>query len=91
MELLAGARDDAHARTLANMLAWAQSFPVEGLADWESAAAIYRACRGAGITPRSQIDCLIAAVAIREDVDLLHADRDFDEIAMHTSLRIAPV
>lgn len=91
MELLAGARGDTDARGLANMLAWAHALPVQGLADWESAAAIYRTCRENGFTPRSQIDCLIAAIAIREGVGVLHADRDFDEIAKHTSLRIAPV
>ncbi len=91
MELLAGARDDSHSRRLANMLAWARPVAVEGLADWESAAIVYRACRRAGFTPRSQLDCLIAAVAIREDVPVLHADRDFDVIAQHTSLRVVPV
>lgn len=89
MEMLAGARDPDEARTLANMLAWARPMRVEGLADWEVAAVIYRDCRAAGVTPRSQLDCLIAAVAIREDVPVLHADRDFDLIAQHTPLRIA--
>ncbi len=89
MEMLAGARDPGHARLLANMLAWARPMRVEGLADWEVAAAIYRDCRAAGVTPRSQLDCLIAAVAIREDVPVLHADRDFDLIARHTPLRVA--
>jgi len=89
MEVLAGARDAAGERRLNNMLASAQPLRVEGLADWEAAARVYRACRAAGRTPRSQLDCLIAAVAIREDVEVLHADRDFDLIAQHTPLRVA--
>lgn len=89
MELLAGARDGFHARTISNMIRWAAPARVQGLADWEAAAAIYRACRRSGFTPRSQLDCLIAAVAIREDVPVLHADRDFDGIARHTPLRVA--
>jgi predicted nucleic acid-binding protein len=56
--------------------------------DYESAAEIYRACRSGGETPRSLVDCLIAAVAIREGVELLHADADFDAITRHSALRI---
>ena len=35
------------------------------------------------------IDCLIAAVAIRGDVPIVHMDTDFDVLAQHTSLRVA--
>ncbi|MDQ3408728.1 MAG: twitching motility protein PilT [Actinomycetota bacterium] len=34
-------------------------------------------------------DCLIAVVAIRNDVDLLQDDRDFASIAAHAPLRLA--
>jgi hypothetical protein len=34
-------------------------------------------------------DCLIAAVAIRHDAELLHLDADFPAIARHTPLRLA--
>ena len=34
------------------------------------------------------MDCLIAAVAIRERAHVLHRDRDFDVIARHTDLRL---
>jgi predicted nucleic acid-binding protein len=34
-------------------------------------------------------DCLIAAVAIRNDVPVLHNDADFDTLARHTALQIA--
>jgi len=34
------------------------------------------------------IDCLIAAIAIRHDVPVLHADNDFDAIARHTPLKV---
>jgi predicted nucleic acid-binding protein len=37
------------------------------------------------------MDCLIAAVAIRESASILHADRDFDVMARHAGLRIEPV
>jgi len=48
--------------------------PVRGLADYEQAAALYRLCRGAGETIRRLTDCVIATVAIRVGVPLLHAE-----------------
>ncbi len=60
-----------------------------GLADYEEAAAIYRHCRSQGATVRRLNDCLIAAVAIRAGVPLLHADQDFDQIAQHCRLQTA--
>jgi predicted nucleic acid-binding protein len=65
--------------------------PVGGLATYEHAAAIWRSCREAGEQVRDKTDCLIAAVAIREGVTVLHADRDFDAIARHAPLRLEPV
>jgi hypothetical protein len=61
---------------------------LHGLADFESAAELYRTCRSRGATVRKLIDCLIAAVAIRENASVLHNDGDFEALAMHTSLRI---
>lgn len=91
MELLAGARSRSEVLTTDGLVSGVQLYRVHGLQAWEDAAAIYRTCRMAGSTPRSQLDCLIAAVAIREDVPVLHADRDFDLIARHTPLRVAAV
>jgi hypothetical protein len=56
--------------------------------DYEEAAALYRICRRNGETPRKLIDCLIAAIAIRTDVSILHLDADFDVLSRHTLLRI---
>jgi len=53
---------------------------------FEEAAEIYRTARAAGFTIRSSADCLIAACALRADVRVLHADRDFDAIARFTGL-----
>lgn len=65
--------------------------PVEGLADYEAAAAIYRRCRERGETVRAMTDCLVAGVAIRAELPLLHADVDFEIIARHTALQTAEV
>jgi hypothetical protein len=87
MEVLAGARDDAHLQRLRRLLARATLLRT-GPGDYESAAGLYRTCRRSGTTVRKLIDCLIAAVAIRANVPVLHADADFDVLAASTPLRI---
>lgn len=52
------------------------------------AAGIYRSCRSQGKTVRKLIDCLIAAVAVRAHVPVLHMDEDFTSIAAVTNLRV---
>lgn len=89
MELLAGAHDDRHRDRLRGLLARCEFLPTEGPRDYEDAADLYRACRGAGNTVRALTDCLIASVAIRTGAALLHADRDFEAIARQAPLQIA--
>ena len=88
MELLAGARDDAHRDGLRRLLRGCDHLPTEGPLDYEDAAEIYRACRRAGATVPRLTDCLIAAVAIRNGVPVLHQDADFDAIARHLPLAV---
>ena len=87
MEVLAGARDDTHLHQLRRLLARATSLPTDA-ADYDAAAALCRTCRQRGDTVRKLIDCLIAAVAIRGDVPILHRDADFETLARHTALRV---
>ena len=89
MELLAGARDERHLHDLRRLLARASVVATQP-ADYEQAATLYRACRRRGETVRKLIDCLIAALAIRIDVPVLHTDTDFDVLARHTALRVRP-
>jgi predicted nucleic acid-binding protein len=56
--------------------------------DADDAAEIYRVCRTFGNTVRSLNDCLIAAIAIRNDVPVLHRDRDYAAMARHFPLRV---
>jgi predicted nucleic acid-binding protein len=51
------------------------------------AANIFMDGRRRGYTIRSGVDCLIAAIAIHNDVELWHRDRDFATIARYTRLR----
>jgi predicted nucleic acid-binding protein len=87
MEILAGARDQEHLEQLRRLLARATLLPTESI-DFDAAAAVYRSCRSQGKTVRKLIDCLIAAVAMRANVALLHMDHDFTAIAAATGLRI---
>lgn len=90
LEVMAGVSRDATARTQRLM----EAQQLESLfpkLDWLDAAKIYRELRWRGVTVRSQIDALIAAVAIRLDLPVLHRDRDFAQIAMHTPLRIVTI
>jgi predicted nucleic acid-binding protein len=91
MEVLAGARTPEELEDLREQLLAFPLLHLEGLTDFEEAARIYRACREAGETVRSQIDCLIAVPAIRVGAAILQADRDFDVIARHTDLAIHPL
>ena len=87
MELLAGARDEQHRRGLRRLIARAALVSMQP-GDFDQAAALYRQCRGQGETVRVLIDCLIAALAIRVDLPILHCDADFDALARHTPLRV---
>jgi len=89
MEILAGARDDADRDRLRRLLYGLEFLAVEGPADYETAAELYRLCRRAGETPRKLTDCLIAAVAIRNEAELLCEDADFLAVARHAPLRLA--
>jgi predicted nucleic acid-binding protein len=87
MELLAGAPTESDAARLHEDLVRVETLRVVPT-DYEAAAGIYRALRRAGRTIRNQLDCLVAAVAIRNRVPVLHNDADFDFIARHTALEI---
>lgn len=89
MEILAGARDGRDRDRLRRLIYGRTLLAVEGPSDYEQAAELYRVCRRQGETPRKLSDCLIAAVAIRNQAQVLHADADFDVIARHTPLRLA--
>jgi len=48
---------------------------------------LFRAARRAGLTIRSSVACLIAACALRHDLEVVHRDRDFPALARVSSLR----
>jgi predicted nucleic acid-binding protein len=88
MEVLAGARDDLHEARLRRLLRRCQHLSVEAPDDFLAAARLYRQCRAGGDTVRKLVDCLIAAVALRSGVRVLHFDRDFEALERHTGVQI---
>jgi predicted nucleic acid-binding protein len=87
-EVLKGARDDTHAETLRRELARFPVLSLEEMDDFDDAARLFRFVRREGHAIRSNVHLLIAAICIREDAVLLHADVDFDRLAEHTPLRV---
>ena len=53
-----------------------------------SAADLFRFLRKKGVTIRKANDCLIATICIENKFKLIHNDKDFTNIAKHTSLKI---
>jgi predicted nucleic acid-binding protein len=86
-ETLQGIRDDSQHRRLSEFLLL---FPrIETVfSDYVAAADIYRVLRKKGITLESPTDCLIASLAIKADVFLLHKDSDFTVISRHFPLSV---
>lgn len=83
MELLAGA-SPAQLPAVARLVDGLRSLPVDPFHDYRAAAAIYRRVRATGHTVRALNDCLIAAIAHRHQVLLLHKDVDFERISKVT-------
>ena len=81
-ELLQGARSPRHCIELQQQLdlvpVWT---PYDAREVAREAAMLYARCRWQGLTIRSPNDCLIAASAIEAGESLLHADRDFEQLA----------
>lgn len=87
-ELTAGAGGTARAAQLRALLFRGPMLAVAGLQDWEDAARLYRAARARGVTVRSTVDCLIAAVALRTETPVLARDRDFAALAAVSDLQV---
>jgi len=86
-EVLQGFRDERAfqvARESLNALPIVES-PLKR-AVFDEAIELYRRSRQAGLTPRSSVDCLIAACALRHGLTVIHRDRDFSDLARISSL-----
>jgi len=87
-EVLQGVRaEPARERLRISLLALPRLGDPLGLETYLRAADLYSSARRKGLTVRSSIDCLIAAIALEHRVAVWHADRDFEVLARFTELR----
>ncbi len=91
LEILQGARDEAHAARIERNLRCYPIAPMLYETIAVQAARNVRLLRARGITVRKTIDTIIATFCSARGHALLHADRDFDQIAAHLGLRTVPV
>lgn len=55
---------------------------------FDEAVELYRLARRTGRTIRSGVDCLIAACAIRNGLEVMHVDRDYDALVDVSPLQV---
>ncbi|MEO5343975.1 MAG: PIN domain-containing protein [Gammaproteobacteria bacterium SHHR-1] len=79
-ELLQGARNAAELNTLRREFA-CQPMLRATTGSYLLAGELYARCRWQGLTIRSPHDCLIAALAVENDIPLLTLDLDFKRIS----------
>ncbi len=87
-EILQGIKDDNQYLKVKNNLS---GFQLLDLNQWESyagAAALYRFLRKKGVTIRKANDCLISFQTMMQNLELVHNDSDFDQIAKYCNLKI---
>lgn len=89
-EVLQGIRDDGRYRkTKAHFDNFV--FLTMTRAAFVRSAEMYRSLRKKGITVRKPLDCMIAAVALAHNVQILHNDRDFDPIEKRFGLKVVKI
>ena len=87
-EVLQGIKDDSEFEQVKSLLTEMPIYEPKGFQTYLRAAQIYRKCRKEGYTLRKTIDCVIAAIALENDLALLHNDKDFDLIAKCVGLKV---
>lgn len=87
-EILQGYREKSAADDICHYLLGFPFLGLKGPSDYISAADLFRSARSTGITLRNLADILIAVPCIREGAWLLHNDRDFDNLASVSDLKI---
>ena len=86
-ELLQGIRQDTEFRKTRDLFNTLILLPMPYTVFLRSAD-IYRKLRKIGITIRKPLDCMIASVAIENDIPLLHNDIDFQPIERRCGLKV---
>lgn len=87
-ELLAGAADARAADRMGRLVASLDRCAPPGPLEAERAGQLFRTCRAAG-DPVTLAACLLASVALRDDLEVLAADPEFEALARHGGLRLS--
>jgi predicted nucleic acid-binding protein len=87
-EILQGIDNDKQYSLVKEVLLGLEMIDLDQFLYAEKAADLYRYLRRKGVTIRKANDCLIAAVCIDFKYQIIHNDKDFDNIAKYTSLKI---
>jgi predicted nucleic acid-binding protein len=85
-EVLQGIRKDSEFRRTRDLFATLIFLPMR-YSSFLRSAEIYRKLRRKGITIRKPVDCMIASIAIENEIPLLHNDKDFLQIEKSFGLR----
>ena len=88
LEVLQGARDEAHAARIERDLRRHVVQPMTNDVLAVQAARNYRTMRAAGVTVRKTMDMIIGTFCIEMGHRLLHDDRDFDAMEAHLGLSV---
>jgi len=80
MEILQGIKSDKDCDETRSYLSDFQYFSSVDKNHFDTSVDIYRTCRKRGITVRRSLDCLIAAHCLINDLEIMHHDRDFQNI-----------
>ena len=75
-EVLQGIRKDSEFRQTRDLFADLIFLPMQ-YSSFLRSSEIYRELRKKGITIRKSMDCMIASIAIENEIPLLHNDKDF--------------
>jgi predicted nucleic acid-binding protein len=88
LEVLQGARDEAHAVHMAREL---NDFTIACMLNEDiavQAARNYRVLRGKGITIRKTVDLIIGTYCMEHGHTLLHDEHDFEPMHVHLGLQV---
>ena len=87
-EILQGIREEKDFNEIKNILLQYRMIHIDIMHVTNYAVDLYRHLRKKGITIRKSVDCLIASYAILADMQLLHSDSDFTQIARESKLKM---
>ncbi len=89
-EILQGVPSDSRFASLRKDLSSFRTLHPVSEDTYVQAARLYRTGRKRGVTIRSLVDCLIAAIAMDHGAAVLHKDRDYERISEYALLKTVP-